>query len=75
MAAEQGSTTVDKDAADLIVGVLGGTGDQGRGLAYRLGDAGNPAIIGSRSAGARPDSRSRARRRRDPRDGQCRRGA
>ena len=49
MAAEEGSTTVDKDVADLIVGVLGGTGDQGRGLAYRLGDAGNRVIIGSRS--------------------------
>jgi 8-hydroxy-5-deazaflavin:NADPH oxidoreductase len=32
------------------VGVLGGTGDQGRGLAYRLATAGNPVIIGSRSA-------------------------
>ncbi len=39
-----------KDVADLIVGVLGGTGDQGRGLAYRLAGAGNPVIIGSRSA-------------------------
>ena len=39
-----------KDVADLIVGVLGGTGDQGRGLAYRLAAAGNPVIIGSRSA-------------------------
>ena len=42
---------MDKDVADLIVGVLGGTGDQGRGLAYRLAAAGNPVIIGSRSAG------------------------
>ena len=41
---------MDKDVADLIVGVLGGTGDQGRGLAYRLAAAGNPVIIGSRSA-------------------------
>jgi 8-hydroxy-5-deazaflavin:NADPH oxidoreductase len=49
MAAEQGFTTMDKDVADLIVGVLGGTGDQGRGLAYRLAAAGNPVIIGSRS--------------------------
>ena len=39
-----------KDVADLIVGVLGGTGDQGRGLAHRLSAAGNPVIIGSRSA-------------------------
>ncbi len=50
MAAEQGFTTLDKDVADLLVGVLGGTGDQGRGLAYRLATAGNPVIIGSRSA-------------------------
>ena len=41
---------MDKDVADLIVGVLGGTGDQGRGLAHRLAAAGNPVIIGSRSA-------------------------
>jgi NADPH-dependent F420 reductase len=39
-----------KNVADLIVGVLGGTGDQGRGLAHRLAAAGNPVIIGSRSA-------------------------
>jgi NADPH-dependent F420 reductase len=38
-----------KDVAGLIVGVLGGTGDQGRGLAHRLAAAGNPVIIGSRS--------------------------
>ncbi len=36
-------------AAGLIVGVLGGTGDQGRGLARRLGLAGNRVIIGSRN--------------------------
>jgi NADPH-dependent F420 reductase len=35
-------------AARLTVGVLGGTGDQGRGLARRLGLAGNRMIIGSR---------------------------
>jgi NADPH-dependent F420 reductase len=38
------------DVADLTVGVLGGTGDQGRGLARRLAGAGNPVIIGSRVA-------------------------
>jgi len=37
-------------AAGLAVAVLGGTGDQGRGLARRLAAAGNPVIIGSRSA-------------------------
>ncbi|GAA3370848.1 NADPH-dependent F420 reductase [Streptomyces sannanensis] len=34
----------------LVVGVLGGTGDQGRGLAYRLAKAGQKVIIGSRAA-------------------------
>jgi 8-hydroxy-5-deazaflavin:NADPH oxidoreductase len=48
MAAEQGSPPSDKHVAHLIVGVLGGTGDQGRGLAYRLASAGHPVIIGSR---------------------------
>ncbi len=33
-----------------MVGVLGGTGDQGRGLAYRLAKAGQRVIIGSRAA-------------------------
>ncbi len=28
------------DVSGLVVGVLGGTGDQGRGLAYRLAKAG-----------------------------------
>jgi NADPH-dependent F420 reductase len=40
---------MSKDVAQLTVGVLGGTGDQGRGLAHRLAAAGNPVIIGSRS--------------------------
>jgi 8-hydroxy-5-deazaflavin:NADPH oxidoreductase len=38
------------EVANLAVSVLGGTGDQGRGLARRLAAAGNPVIIGSRSA-------------------------
>jgi NADPH-dependent F420 reductase len=37
------------DVSDLVVGVLGGTGDQGRGLAYRLAAAGQRVIVGSRS--------------------------
>ncbi len=37
------------DVAQLTIGVLGGTGDQGRGLASRLAAAGNPVVIGSRS--------------------------
>jgi len=38
------------DVADLVIGVLGGTGDQGRGLARRLSMAGHQVIIGSRKA-------------------------
>ncbi|WP_058044699.1 NADPH-dependent F420 reductase [Streptomyces roseifaciens] len=38
------------DVSGLVVGVLGGTGDQGRGLAYRLAKAGQQVIIGSRAA-------------------------
>ena len=34
---------------DLIIAILGGTGEQGRGLARRFALAGNPVIIGSRS--------------------------
>jgi 8-hydroxy-5-deazaflavin:NADPH oxidoreductase len=37
------------DVSDLTVGILGGTGDQGRGLAYRLARAGQTIIIGSRT--------------------------
>jgi 8-hydroxy-5-deazaflavin:NADPH oxidoreductase len=39
------------EAARLSVGILGGTGDQGRGLALRLAAAGHRLIIGSRDAG------------------------
>ncbi|MCW2535033.1 MAG: NADPH-dependent reductase, partial [Modestobacter sp.] len=35
---------------DLVVGVLGGTGAQGRGLAVRLAAAGQRVLIGSRDA-------------------------
>ena len=38
------------DVTDLVVGVLGGTGEQGRGLARRLAIAGQQVVIGSRSA-------------------------
>ncbi|RFU86717.1 NADPH-dependent F420 reductase [Streptomyces triticagri] len=38
------------DVSGLVVGVLGGTGDQGRGLAYRLARAGQKVIVGSRAA-------------------------
>lgn len=36
------------DVSTLTVGVLGGTGEQGRGLAYRWAQAGQRVIIGSR---------------------------
>jgi 8-hydroxy-5-deazaflavin:NADPH oxidoreductase len=42
---------IAEEAAWLTVGILGGTGDQGRGLARRLAMAGNRVIIGSRNAG------------------------
>ncbi|MEV0599448.1 NADPH-dependent F420 reductase [Streptomyces sp. NPDC050315] len=38
------------DVSELVIGVLGGTGDQGRGLAYRFARAGQKVIIGSRAA-------------------------
>jgi len=38
------------DVSALVVGVLGGTGEQGRGLAYRLALAGQQVVIGSRDA-------------------------
>jgi NADPH-dependent F420 reductase len=38
------------DVSGLVVGVVGGTGPQGRGLAYRLARAGQKVIIGSRVA-------------------------
>jgi NADPH-dependent F420 reductase len=38
------------DVSGYTVGILGGTGDQGRGLAYRFARAGLPVRIGSRSA-------------------------
>ncbi|WP_234430736.1 NADPH-dependent F420 reductase [Streptomyces sp. NRRL F-4489] len=37
------------DVSALVIGVLGGTGDQGRGLAYRFARAGHKVIIGSRA--------------------------
>lgn len=42
-------TTSSPSVQDLVVGILGGTGDQGRGLAYRLARAGQNVVIGSRS--------------------------
>lgn len=38
------------DVTTLVVGVLGGTGPQGKGLAYRLAAAGQQVLVGSRDA-------------------------
>ena len=38
------------DVSGLTIGVLGGTGEQGRGLALRLAMSGNSVTIGSRTA-------------------------
>ena len=53
MAAGQISQETAEHAARLTIGMLGGTGDQGRGLARRLAMAGNRVIIGSRDRGPR----------------------
>jgi NADPH-dependent F420 reductase len=50
MAQPQLSPGPGADVARWTIGILGGTGDQGRGLARRFAAAGNPVIIGSRSA-------------------------
>ncbi|MCU0266898.1 MAG: NADPH-dependent F420 reductase [Actinomycetia bacterium] len=36
------------DVSGLVVGVLGGTGEQGRGLAFRLSRVGQQVVVGSR---------------------------
>lgn len=48
--ADQTSPHDIPDVSGLVVAVLGGTGDQGRGLARRLALAGTEVVIGSRSA-------------------------
>jgi 8-hydroxy-5-deazaflavin:NADPH oxidoreductase len=37
------------NVAELVIGILGGTGDQGRGLAHRFARAGHRVLVGSRS--------------------------
>jgi NADPH-dependent F420 reductase len=49
------------DVSDLVVGVLGGTGEQGRGLAWRLGRVGQRVIVGSRLAGRAADAAAELR--------------
>ena len=52
MAAAQKSPDYAADDLDaLVIGILGGTGEEGRGLARRLAMAGSRVIIGSRDAG------------------------
>lgn len=43
--------TAPEQPSDLVVAVLGGTGDQGRGLSRRLSAAGVRVVIGSRDVG------------------------
>jgi NADPH-dependent F420 reductase len=50
VSADAGTDQAEIDPASAIVGILGGTGDQGRGLARRLALAGNEVLIGSRDA-------------------------
>jgi len=38
------------DVSGLTVGIIGGTGDQGRGLAYRFARSGQTVLVGSRNA-------------------------
>lgn len=45
-----GEVTDARTVDDLLVGVLGGTGPQGRGLAVRLAAAGQRVLLGSRDA-------------------------
>jgi 8-hydroxy-5-deazaflavin:NADPH oxidoreductase len=49
MTADQAADQADLSA--LVIGVLGGTGEQGRGLARRLALAGYRVVIGSRNEG------------------------
>ena len=42
--------TDGRSVEELVVGVLGGTGPQGRGLAVRLAAAGQRVLLGSRDA-------------------------
>jgi NADPH-dependent F420 reductase len=51
MSISQNAPAPATDLSALVIGVLGGTGDQGRGLARRLAMAGQKVIIGSRDAG------------------------
>jgi 8-hydroxy-5-deazaflavin:NADPH oxidoreductase len=45
-----GQVPAQPNVADLVIGILGGTGAEGRGLARRFALAGHTVLIGSRSA-------------------------
>jgi NADPH-dependent F420 reductase len=47
---DRAMTEDQPDLSALVIGILGGTGDQGRGLARRLAMAGHQIVIGSRDA-------------------------
>jgi NADPH-dependent F420 reductase len=49
-AGEGADVTEGRAVEELVVGVLGGTGPQGRGLAVRLAAAGQRVLLGSRDA-------------------------
>src|SRR5262245_7420759 len=49
MATMTWDSTDSPDIDGMTVGILGGTGDQGRGLAYRFARAGLNVVIGSRT--------------------------
>lgn len=51
------------DPLSLTVGVLGGTGPQGRGLAFRWARAGLSVVLGSRAAGRGADAAAQLRER------------
>jgi 8-hydroxy-5-deazaflavin:NADPH oxidoreductase len=51
MPATKNAPAADSDLSTLVIGVLGGTGNQGRGLARRLALAGQTVVIGSRDVG------------------------
>jgi 8-hydroxy-5-deazaflavin:NADPH oxidoreductase len=51
-----GEVTEGRAVDDLLVGVLGGTGPQGRGLAVRLAAAGQRILVGSRDADRASDT-------------------
>ncbi len=49
-----GADPARPDVADLVIGILGGTGAEGRGLARRFAMAGHTVLIGSRSPDRAP---------------------